>query len=423
MTMNVLPKPFHYFRDVRIFLFALCLIISIFVGSIFYALYNRTTELLTARVQEQAVSYANLIRHTKNWNYHYQGVYVEKLPGVNSNRYLLKLGINPDIETRDGRVFTIRNHAIMVDEISNQTKLHDGISFRVVAMKPLSEKNQPDTTELKALNAFSTGAKNFSCFELSKSKESLYRHLIPLYVENDCIHCHRTQQYKPGEIIGAISITVPVSQLMHEIRSNRLLILVSAILTIGLMIGIINFLTWRLVIQLSEAQKSLKLLASTDDLTGVRNRRQIMQRFEEEFERAIRLKEPLCIIIIDIDHFKVINDTYGHPSGDKVLKKVSMQMSENLRSYDILGRIGGEEFLIVSPGSSVDDAVALAERLLATVRSTKFSEAGAEFSITISAGVASLLSSEKSVDDFIKRADIALYRAKQEGRDRVEVSA
>jgi diguanylate cyclase (GGDEF)-like protein len=422
MIKRVLPKPFHYFRNVRFFLFSLCLIISLFVAGIFFVLYNRTTELLTQIVHEQAVSYENLIRHTKNWNYNYGGVYVEKRPGVESNAYLLKLGINPDIKTTEGMSLTIRNHAIMVDEIALQIMRQEGVNFKAVSLKPLSERNRPDITEKAALTAFEKGAKEFSHIEVAGSHGSLFRYMVPLFADSDCLNCHYSQGYRIGSVIGAISITIPISKLMGEIEANRLLIAISAILTVGILIGITYFLTWRLVIQLDEAQKSLKKLASTDELTGIKNRRQIMKRLDEEFERASRTKELLCIIILDIDHFKKINDTHGHPCGDQVLKQVANLMNENLRRYDSIGRIGGEEFLLVSPGSSLDDAATLAERLLQTIRSEEFGTGICRFSITISAGVTALSQTDSNVDSLIKRADMALYKAKHEGRNRVEVS-
>ncbi|GAM09503.1 response regulator PleD [Geobacter sp. OR-1] len=422
MIKRVLPKPFQYFGNVRFFLFSLCLIIALFVAGVFFVLYNRTNALLTQRIHEQAVSYENLIRHTKNWNYNYGGVYVEKRPGVESSAYMLKLGMNPDVRTESGTVLTIRNHAIMVDEISQQIKRHEGVFFRVISRKPLSERNKPDITEQNALESFEKGAREFSRTELAGGHGAFYRYLVPLQVEPDCLNCHSAQGYKAGDIIGAISISIPISKLMSEINANRLLISISAILTIGILVGITYFLTWRLVIQLDAAQKSLKKLASTDELTGIKNRRQIMKRLDEEFSRASRLGEPLCIIIMDIDHFKKINDTYGHPCGDRVLKQVASLITENLRNYDRIGRIGGEEFLLVSPGSSIDDARTLAERLRQTINNEQFGEGGCRFSITISAGVTALAQADDNVDILIKRADEALYEAKQSGRNRVVIS-
>ena len=415
------PKPFLYFGNVRLFLISLCVIIALFLTGIFFALYSETDDLIIQRMHEQAINYADLLRHTKDWNYNYGGVYVEKRPGVESNRYLLGLGIDPDVHTEHGRVFTMRNHAIMIDEISRQIERHEGIRFRAVSLKPLSPANAPDPTEHAALLLFKNGTKEFHRTATDEKGKPIYRYILPLYVEGSCLECHRTQGYHVGSVIGAISITIPIAGMLDEMKANRKLIILSGILTISLLVGIIYFLTWRLVIKLDETQNKLKMQASTDELTGLKNRRHIMKRLSEEFERATRLNDSLCIIIFDIDHFKRINDTYGHLCGDQVLKKVALQMSDNLRRYDSIGRIGGEEFLVIMPEASIQDATVLAERLLQTVRSDQFGDGTCSFAITVSAGIASLAAADKNVSSLIKRADSALYKAKENGRDRAEV--
>jgi diguanylate cyclase (GGDEF)-like protein len=238
-----------------------------------------------------------------------------------------------------------------------------------------------------------------------------------MFVEESCLECHNSQGYRIGDVIGAISVSIPVNSLLREIKTNRLIILTGGILTVGLLLGILYFLTWRLVRKLDETQQELKKLASTDELTGLKNRRQIMKRLDEEFERAVRLTAPLCIIVLDIDHFKQINDSYGHPCGDQVLMQVAARLSENLRSYDSIGRIGGEEFLVISPGTAVDEAALLADRLLKTIRGTAFKDGPCTFDITISAGISMLSQADQNIDVLIRRADAALYKAKQGGRD------
>ena len=162
----------------------------------------------------------------------------------------------------------------------------------------------------------------------------------------------------------------------------------------------------------------MKKLASTDELTGLRNRRHTMRRLEEEYDRAVRLGEPLCLIILDVDRFKGINDRYGHPFGDVVLKSVAARLLETSRSYDVVGRIGGEEFLVITPGAALKEAMAHAERLLATIRGAVVGDGEREIFVTLSAGVTDFREGDSTAVALLKRADRALYRAKQEGRDR-----
>jgi len=413
------PKPFNYFDQVKLFVVTLCVFVSLVVAGIFAVLYNRTTTLMFERVHEQAVTYADLIEHAKMWNFDYGGVYVEKRRGVQSNGYLRELGIDPDVKAEGDRTFTIRNHAIMIEEISRRSEHQDGVKFRIVSLKPIDPSNVPDKLEAEALNHFARGERDWH--RLEEAATPAFRYLKPLYVDQSCLECHATQGYKVGDVIGAVSISIPITALVKEARTHKLFIVFAAVVTIGLLVAVIYVLTWRLVIKLDEVQKRLKKLASTDELTGLKNRRHIMKRLEEEFERAARSQEPLCLIVLDIDHFKRINDTHGHPFGDLVLKCVAKRLQEATRRYDAIGRIGGEEFLVISPGTTAEEALHLAERLRTTVSQESVGDGGEDVTVTLSAGLAFHVSDDESVEVLLKRADAALYRAKQGGRDRVEM--
>jgi len=160
-------------------------------------------------------------------------------------------------------------------------------------------------------------------------------------------------------------------------------------------------------------------MALTDELTGLNNRRQVLARLEEEFQRATRLGESICLIYLDIDHFKNINDTYGHPFGDLVLTRIAERMQSCVRLYDIVGRVGGEEFLIVAPATPTDEALSLAERIIAAIRQETITETTVRVTVTASAGVSVIHRDDTGIDDLLRRADQALYRAKSEGRNRV----
>nr|WP_246525170.1 diguanylate cyclase [Geomobilimonas luticola] len=400
------------------FVITLGALVAFIVTGIFAVLYTRTTTLMYERVREQAATYADLIEHTKMWNYDYGGVYVEKRRGVDSNVYLRQLGVNPDVQVEGGRTFTIRNHAIMIEEISRRSVEQDGVRFRIVSPQPIDPANAPDTLETSAFDRFARGEGEWH--RLQKGDNPSFRYLKPLFVEQNCLECHATQGYKVGDVIGAISITIPATTLARETRASKILIIVAAVLTICLLVALIYVLTWRLVIKLDEVQKRLKKLASTDELTGLRNRRHIMKRLEEEFERAGRLLEPLCVIVLDIDHFKRINDTHGHPFGDLVLKRVAKRLQEATRRYDTIGRIGGEEFLVISPGTTAEEALHLAERLRTVVSQEPMGDGEKDVVITLSAGLTLSKPGDRGSETLLKRADAALYRAKQGGRNRVE---
>jgi diguanylate cyclase (GGDEF)-like protein/PAS domain S-box-containing protein len=175
----------------------------------------------------------------------------------------------------------------------------------------------------------------------------------------------------------------------------------------------------KLVKRLNEAQTHLKHMAITDDLTGLRNRRYIIERLEEEFQRSKRTGDFLSLIMLDIDHFKEINDTRGHLFGDVVLRVIAARIKSILRKHDIVGRVGGEEFLIICPESSLVDTVIVAERIRKIINEELIGDGIKEVRVALSAGVTEIHENDASSEKLFSRADLALYKAKEEGRNRV----
>jgi diguanylate cyclase (GGDEF)-like protein len=173
--------------------------------------------------------------------------------------------------------------------------------------------------------------------------------------------------------------------------------------------------------KLEEVLARLQTLVSHDDLTGVYNRRHIAEILEQERSRADRGGLPFCVFMMDLDHFKSINDSYGHASGDEVLKVFADSVSQILRPTDFFARYGGEEFLLVSTQTGLEGAQRLAERLRSMIAATVFPGLPGEPQITVSIGIAEFRRDE-SIQATLLRADAALYSAKQNGRNRVETS-
>ncbi len=153
-----------------------------------------------------------------------------------------------------------------------------------------------------------------------------------------------------------------------------------------------------------------------DPLTRVFNRRKILHELEKEYERSKRFKQPLSILMIDIDHFKRVNDTYGHLVGDLVLQKVAKVIKNSIRKIDLVGRYGGEEFLVILPGTPLQGAVRVAERIRKKIEEENFPIVG---HITVSVGAAELREYD-DIESLIHRADEKLYEAKKSGRNRVK---
>ena len=167
-------------------------------------------------------------------------------------------------------------------------------------------------------------------------------------------------------------------------------------------------------------ERELRRLATTDPLTGANNRRRFTEISERELARCKRYRHPLCVMILDADKFKAVNDTYGHDVGDKVLVALSDVCQRELRDADVFGRFGGEEFTLTLPETSLQTALEAADRLRIALAETPVAIDGERtISFTVSIGAASLNSPDETLDDLIARADRALYRAKEEGRNRV----
>ena len=166
------------------------------------------------------------------------------------------------------------------------------------------------------------------------------------------------------------------------------------------------------------ALKSVELekASITDALTGLFNRRRLDEAFAHELDRTQRYAKPVSLIISDVDHFKSVNDTHGHQAGDEVLQTMAGVLRHGVRAVDIVGRWGGEEFLVICPDTDLDGALALAEKLRAAIETTAFPGIG---NATSSFGIAQYRDGE-SFKDIVARADTALYRAKIGGRNRVE---
>lgn len=180
----------------------------------------------------------------------------------------------------------------------------------------------------------------------------------------------------------------------------------------------ISIKTWRNNIKKrKEKEEEIIYLNYHDFLTDLYNRRYFMEAGKKEIERVNRYEEPLSLMMVDIDHFKKVNDTYGHIAGDSILKRLGVILKESVRDVDIVGRLGGEEFGIILPETTLNDAKQVAERVREDIDDSTFEFKQSNISITVSIGIATYNKNNPNIDNMLHKADDALYEAKNRGRN------
>ena len=218
-------------------------------------------------------------------------------------------------------------------------------------------------------------------------------------------------------IILALIITSIAQSLTHQ--SDWTLGIILAVLCPLLLATPVYYQVFKLVKKLGETEAELKLLAREDSLTRTYNRRYFTELAEREVERCQNLSQPLALLLLDVDHFKIINDSYSHLVGDQVLVQIGWSIRQIIRDTDLLGRYGGDEFLLLLPNTNRSQALSLAERICTAIARRKFKSDCGLVQITVSIGVANAYASQDSVMMLLRKADKALYQAKNAGRNRV----
>jgi diguanylate cyclase (GGDEF)-like protein len=228
-----------------------------------------------------------------------------------------------------------------------------------------------------------------------------------------------------GEVIGCFEVYMDVSHYRGEIwQIVSIALVVIAVISLAVY-GIAFIFLRKITRKLRDAQNALERYAATDPLTGLHNRRHILVRARQELarlqrERAHKAHAGLSVTMLDLDHFKKINDSYGHLVGDEVLKETAQRIRATTRAYDLVGRLGGEEFVVVHPDADYTQARTIAGRIWEAIRAQPYVIDGNKIKVAASLGVATLdLTAETDLTPALQRADRALYNAKKAGRDRV----
>ena len=246
-----------------------------------------------------------------------------------------------------------------------------------------------------------SGALGFVYFILLTAKADDKRHVVEAFDAgaDDFL----TKPYVEDELLARLRAGVRIIDLQNLVTARQI-----EVHKINARMAILN--------------RKLQELATTDDLTKLNNRRCMLERLRENWTLAERHQRPMSFIMLDVDHFKRFNDSYGHEAGDVVLVQVAARIKSQLRNADVCGRLGGEEFAVLCPETDLEGAAQVAERIRDAIETHRLTHNGVSLSVTISAGVAQRSQQHPNCDALIAEADRALYAAKNAGRNRVGLS-
>jgi len=413
-TQTPLPQNINDWRIWRSFIFRISLVVILTGMIAAIVLLVGSSNLVEQSLYLRAKANFKGIVLTRRWNANYGGVFVEKKPGVVSNPYLK----NPDITDMNGTVYTKKNPALMTREISELAQADGEYRFHITSLKLINPNNQPDAWEAWALGNFEQGITEELTRE-TRGKQVYYRYMAPLLVEPSCLTCHADQGYKVGDVRGGISVSFDVTGIDQGKQRNEVETIILVLATLGLVLAGIYFIVRNLYHKLTAARKQLQVQADLDDLTKLYNRRYFFEALELELNRTRRYQNDLSCIMLDLDGFKKVNDTYGHIGGDLVLKGLAQIIRDGIRQSDIAARYGGEEFIILLPQTSIENARLAAEKLCQQVAGMTVESPQGSINVTASFGVASfdLARDDQAVDEMVHRADSAMYQAKASGRN------
>lgn len=414
-----MAPPFSSVNFVKKYLTSIFLIICLIVLSVFLGFNYKANSLIKEQMLNQGQAFFQEVVLTRQWIAQHGGVYVKMRPGMTANPHLLKIpNLKVVVTDQDGEVYILKNPALVTREISSLANQGGLFTFHITSLKPLNPDNQPDAFEREALEKFEQGLDEYSIYS-QQEDNVIFRYMAPLTTTDACLRCHEEQGYQLGDVRGGISVSIPATGIIAEMRHNRIWLIASALGIVVVLFGIILYISRVFIHDIRQAEDRLVKMASLDFLTGLINRREAYKLLERTCARSDRTGAIVGILLMDIDHFKLVNDEHGHAAGDTVLKALANCMLDALRDYDIISRFGGEEFLIALPDTDPLSIHDTAERLRKTIAELRIDlPDGTMLQIGVSIGI-SHRGRNENIDQAISRADNALYAAKSAGRNRV----
>ena len=388
---------------------------------------------------QQASTLFNNIVTMRKWSSDHGAIYVKAHEGIEPNPYLH----DNHTYTKENELLIKINPAWMTRQLSEISNKNENFYFKITSLNPINPSNTPDKFEKTALQDLN---KNIDKKFYTNIENNKYNLMGSLKVEPSCLSCHTEQNYKVGDIIGGLRVSVPIDNYIENIeisnsKTNALYFItfftsivfiiiitftISSIYARELNIRKLNKTLEKKVHkrtkELRDANKRLTEISTIDYLTNIPNRRYFFESGSKYFYLAKREESDLSIICIDIDHFKKINDTYGHNIGDEILKLIASTINTYVRKSDILARIGGEEFTILVNNMNEEKAFVFAEKIRTHIEKLTYENNNIKIKVTISLGISQMKKDDNKLDSIILRADKALYTAKELNRNNTVIN-
>lgn len=299
-----------------------------------------------------------------------------------------------------------------------KTESSNGCEYKFSSPQPLNLNNMTNSFEQNALLQFKQGRK-FVSRKLTEIPGTRYQVVFPIKSENSCLSCH-TISSEYDNLLGTFSVVYDMDKWSKNAPSLTKQTVALTLLLIAAMVIIIYLFTQK-TYATKVTVKTKTRNATADTLTGLLNRTALFEFIEREIMRARRFKDKLCLVLIDIDHFSQINDRYGSKMGDAVLIATSQILESQVREYDIIGRSGSNEFLLLLPQTSMEIAKEICSRLITMTEKTPVTCESHTTPVTVSTGLVEFRAEEnEDIDMFIRRAKGALSNAKANGGNRME---
>ncbi len=345
------------------------------------------------------------------------GIYMPVDRGIEPNPYLAHIP-HRDVTTKNGRKLTLVNSSYftrLIHDAEASSNSSTGIHGHVTSLSPLRPENAPDAWEKQALLTFKQGATESSGIELDDGKE-VFRMMRPRIATPPCIECHGHQGYKAGDVLGGISVSVPIEPLLTS--SNSRIFQLEAWHALFWLSGILGLLmSYRLLLR---QEHGMRFSALHDVLTGLPNRALFLDRLKQRLVTARRHNHTGAVLFLDLDRFKSINDSLGHGIGDQLLREVGQRLKAILRQEDTVARLGGDEFVVLMAelDSDAEEVVTevqiVADKILNTL-ARPYTLGTRELYAPASIGIALFSIDTKDSHEVLQQADIAMYRAKEAG--------